>query len=59
VPGSFTQRINALLWEFGWYSGSDGYRETADDDRGHRPGLSEGQVVDELVRRDWAASGRE
>lgn len=50
--GSFTFELSLLLRKWGWYS-SNGWRETADKDRGTRPGLSEGQVVDELVRRDW------
>lgn len=51
-PDTFTARVHALLREFGWYN-NDGFRETSDRDRGHRPGLSEGQAVDEMVRRDW------
>lgn len=53
TPGSFTARVDALLREFGWYS-HDGYREMTDYDRGIRPGISEGQAVDEMIRRDWA-----
>lgn len=55
-PETFTARLDTLLREAGWYSTNTGWRETADRDRGTRPGLSEGQVVDELVRRDWVAS---
>jgi len=52
--GSFSSEISQLLRKQGWYSNGDGWRETADRDRGTRPGLSEGEVVDELIRRDWA-----
>lgn len=51
--GSFTKRVHELLREFGWYH-NDGFRESSDSDRGYRPGLSEGQAVDEMVRRDWS-----
>lgn len=50
-PGSFTAKLSDLLREFGWYC-NDGWRENSDYDRGYRIGLSEGQVVDELIRRD-------
>lgn len=53
-PGAFTARVSDLLREFGWYS-NKGWREKSDRDRGIRPGISAGQAVDELVRRDWNA----
>lgn len=52
-PETVTAKVSALLREHGWHN-TDGWRESADRDRGHRPGLSEGQAIDELVRRDWA-----
>lgn len=49
---TFTYKLRILLAEQGWYFNS-GWREHSDRDRGHRRGLSEGDVVDELIRRDW------
>lgn len=54
---SFTTSVRLLLREYGWYE-SNGWREKADGDRAHRWGLSEGQAVDELVRREWAAESK-
>lgn len=45
-PETFSSRVHELLREFGWYSSYGGYRESSDHDRGTRPALSEGQVVD-------------
>ena len=53
-PETFTARVRGLLRDYGWYD-NDGFREKSDHNRGHRPGLSEGQAVDEMVRRDWAS----
>jgi hypothetical protein len=55
IPGDregFTRELHNLLEQHGWYN-NNGWRESSDRDRGHRPGLSEGEVVDELVRREW------
>jgi hypothetical protein len=55
---SFTAELYSLLESQGWYK-NNGWREHSDRDRGYRTGLSEGQVVDELLRRDWQNIGNE
>lgn len=50
-------RLSDLLIDAGWYS-TNGWRERSDPDRGIVPGLSAGEVVNELLRRE-AARARE
>ena len=58
MRSEFEADVHALLSENGWYE-NDGYRETSDPMRGFAIGLTAGQVIDELLRREAAKKAGE